>query len=229
MFRRVYWFFSYLGVMTLSASLILGFQHDAEAPLSNVWYDIGLYAVFYVIHILMTAPVIKDVLFGKPEGTLFERQIYITVSIVTWLAVFFLHKPVPGPAFDPPQWVQLLGLCMMLLSFFSFFEFATFDVLGRLLGMPEAELSHSIGAETPLMIEGPYAKVRHPMYRAAFFLTLSSLVVHPHTGQLLFAAMIAASFIGFIPIEEAQLIRARGDEYLEYKRRTPYRVFHGIW
>ena len=67
------------------------------------------------------------------------------------------------------------------------------------------------------------------MYRAAFFLTFSSLLIHPHAGQLLFAILTSASFLGFIPFEERQLVRARGETYREYMRTTPYRVFRGIW
>ncbi len=95
--------------------------------------------------------------------------------------------------------------------------------------MPGTELSHSVGAETPLMTEGPYARVRHPMYRAAFFYAFSSLLIHPNAGQLLFAVMVSASFLGFISFEERQLIKARGEEYRDYMRRTPYRVFHDLW
>ncbi len=51
------------------------------------------------------------------------------------------------------------------------------------------------------------------MYRA---LSFSSLMIHPNAGQLLFAVMVAASFVGFITFEERQLIKNRGDEYREY-------------
>ena len=135
----------------------------------------------------------------------------------------------PGFALTSPFPLQFVGLCAVLLSFFGFFEFANFSVLGSLLGVPGTELSHSTGDETPLLSEGPYASVRHPMYRAFFFLAFSSLLIHPNTGQLLFAVMVSASFIGFVPFEERQLIKARGDGYREYMEKTPYRVFRGIW
>ena len=67
----------------------------------------------------------------------------------------------------------------MVLSVVAFFEFATFEKIGGLLGKPGTDLSHTVGSETPIMNEGPYASVRHPMYRAAFFITFSSLLVHP--------------------------------------------------
>ncbi len=229
MFKNLYWLFSHLGLMTVSAAFIMGFKHDAQAPPENLYFNIVLYTVFIVIHILMTIPAFKRAIFGLPEGTPFERRIYITITILTWLAVYFLHRPVPGFAYAAPYWLQFLGLCALLLSLLAFFEFATFEKLSNLLGMPGSELSHSTGAETPLLTEGPYASVRHPMYRAFCFLAFSSFLIHANAGQLLFAVMVTASFIAFAPFEERQLIKARGDEYREYMKKTPYRVFRGIW
>ncbi|NIO06983.1 MAG: hypothetical protein GTO40_02930 [Deltaproteobacteria bacterium] len=229
MFDKFYWFFSHLGLMGVTASFIFGFRHDPQAPFENVYFNVAIYAVFIVVHIIMTLPFFKRLVFGQPEGTPFERRIYITVSIVTWLAVYVFHKAVPGFGFTMPFVVQFVGLCAVLLSFFAFFEFANFSVLGSLLGVPGTELSHTTGTETPLLTEGPYATVRHPMYRAFFFLAFSSLLIHPNTAQLLFAVMVSASFIGFVPFEERRLINARGDDYREYMRKTPYRVFRGIW
>ncbi len=41
--------------------------------------------------------------------------------------------------------------------------------------------------------------------------------------------MLIASFVGFVPFEERQLLAARGDEYREYMRATPYRIMRGVW
>ena len=118
---------------------------------------------------------------------------------------------------------------MVLLCIFAFFEYANFAMMDRFLGVHGSELSHSAGAETPLMTTGSYASVRHPMYRAMSLLVASSLLIHPHSGQLLFAFMIALSFIAFVPLEERMLLRARGEEYRAYMQLTPYRVFRHVW
>ena len=95
--------------------------------------------------------------------------------------------------------------------------------------MDSTELSHSAGTETPLMTKGSYAKVRHPMYAGAMILGAGGLLIHPHMGQLVFTLLIGFTFILFIPIEERMLIKKRGDEYKEYKKQVPYRLFPGIW
>jgi protein-S-isoprenylcysteine O-methyltransferase Ste14 len=232
MFHRAYWYFSYLGLMTVWASFIMGFRHEPGAPARNTLINILLYGVFIAIHIVLTMPRVKQALFGARAGTPMERRVYVAITVVTWLIVYALQRtylPVGGFGWAAPLWLQYLGLCIVLLAIVGFFEFATFAGLAQLLGMPGSELSHSVGAETPLMTDGPYAEVRHPMYRAAFFATIGSLVMYPNAAQLLFALMVTVSFLGFIPFEEYQLMKARGDEYRAYIARTPYRVFRGLW
>ncbi|HEY4234995.1 MAG TPA: methyltransferase [Lacipirellulaceae bacterium] len=228
MINRAYWLFSYLGLMTVWASFITGFRHNPDAPISNIWFDIALYVAFIAPHIVMTMPGFKSAVYGSRAGTPLERRIYIVITIVTWVLVYWLHRPIPGFAYLAPDWLRYIGVCAILLSIAGFFEFATFEGLDQLLGVA-GSLSHSVGSETPLMMEGPYARVRHPMYRAAFFVTFSSLLLHPNASQLLFAVMTSASFLAFIPFEEHQLLKARGDAYRAYMARTPYRVFRGVW
>ena len=167
MSRSLYGVFAYLGVVTLPAAFLLGFRHEPGAPIGNLYFNVIIYSIFIAVHIAMTMPALKRLLFGSPEGSPVERRIYVAISILSWLAVYVLHKPVGGFGFESPAWLQFVGLTAVLLGVVSFFEFATFESLGSMLGMPGAEVSHTAGAETPLMTEGPYASVRHPMYRAA--------------------------------------------------------------
>jgi protein-S-isoprenylcysteine O-methyltransferase Ste14 len=226
---RLYTIFAFLGAMSFSAAFFMGFRHEPSAPAANILFNILLFAVFISVHIVMTMPAFKKAVFGRPEGTLFERQIYVTISIATWVGLYWLHEPVALFGFTSPAWLQFIGYCAMVLSIVAFFEFATFEAIGGLLGLPGTDLSHSVGVETPILTEGSYASVRHPMYRAALFITFSSLLVHPNAAQLLFAIMTSAGFLGFIPFEEHQLVKARGDAYRDYMRATPFRVLRGFW
>ncbi len=229
MFSRIYALFAYLGVMTIPASFIMGFKYDPTAPVANYGYNLALYAAYIAIHFVMTLPRFKKTVYGRPQGASSERRIYVTVAIVTWIILYALHKPVPGFAVVPDYWVQYFGLCMVLVGVFAFFEFATFDALNSLFGVHGSEMSHSAGGETKLQTEGSYSKVRHPMYRAAVILYLSSLIIHPNSAQLLFAVLVTLSFVLFIPFEEAALIRGRGEEYREYQKMVKWRVIPGVW
>jgi protein-S-isoprenylcysteine O-methyltransferase Ste14 len=229
MFNSAYWFFSYLSLMIIWAAFILGFRYEPNAPASNIAFNVLLYGAFAAFHIAMTMPAVKRAVFGDRASTAFERRVYIAVTVVTWLAVYWLHKPTGGFGWIAPLWFTYLGLCAYLLCMVAFFQFTKFDELSSFVGMPGSELSHSVGVETPLMTDGPYARVRHPMYHAAILGYATSLLIHPNAAQLLFAILLSATFIGFIPFEEHQLLAARGEEYGAYMARTPYRLVPGVW
>jgi protein-S-isoprenylcysteine O-methyltransferase Ste14 len=209
MLTQLYMLFAVIGVMAIPASFIMGFRYSPDAPAINYLWDIMLYAAYMAVHIIMLLPGFKQAVYGQARSRPFERRIYVTVSIVTWL--------------------QFIGICGVFMGFLMFFEGATFAFLRAFMGMPGAELSHSADAATPLMTEGSYSSVRHPMYRGAVTYTFASLLIHPHAAQLLFAAMVALSFILFIPFEEKALLKARGDEYRAYMEVVRYRVFRGVW
>jgi protein-S-isoprenylcysteine O-methyltransferase Ste14 len=229
MFKAAYWLFSHLGLMVVTAAFILGFRHAPDAPLDNLWFNLAIYAAFAAVHIVMTMPAFKKLVYGSAAGTSVERRIYITTTVVTWVALYWVHRPVGGFAYTSPDWLQFVGLCAVLLSVVSFYEYSTFENLASFVGVPGAPLAYSVGSETPLMTSGSYAQVRHPMYRAAFFICFASLLIHPNASQLLFACLVAASFFAFVPFEERQLLKARGDEYRAYMAQTPYRIFRGLW
>lgn len=226
---QIYSFLAILGVMAIPATFIMGFRYSADANAVNYLWNFLLFAAFMAVHIIMLLPGFKKLVYGQPQSKPFERRIYVTVSIVTWILVYVYHLPVPGPAFTSPLWLQFIGICGVFTGFLMFFEGATFDFLRAFMGTPGTELSHSADSATPLMTEGNYASVRHPMYRGAVTYAFASLLIHPHAGQLLFAVMFALSFLLFIPFEEKALLKSRGDEYREYMSVVRYRVFRGVW
>lgn len=225
----VYRAIAYPGLVSVFAALLFGFRHSAAAGAINYLYNLLLYAAFVAPHLVMTRRLYKQAVWGNPHGSLRERQVYILVTIVTWAALLAWHWPLPGFDYVLPTAVRFAGTIGFLLSVLLFYEGFTFASIDSLLGVPGSQLSHTHGAETPLFVEGQYAQVRHPMYRAAIFLGLSSLLIHTSAAQLFWAVLTGITFIAFIPVEEAQLIEARGDDYRDYMRRVPYRLFRGIW
>jgi len=228
-FARAYRVFAYFGLGSIFAALLQGFRFDGEAPGVNYLLDFALYAAFIAPHLVMTRSWLKQAVWGNPSGSLAERRVYITIAVVTWIAILLLQWPLPGPSFDPPRFVQLAGYVGVLWCVLLFFAGATREGLDGLVGVPGSTARYSHGPETMLFTEGPYEQVRHPMYRAAIFAGLSTLLIHPHAAQLFWCAIIGATFILFIPIEEAQMLAARGDDYRRYCEQTPWRLFRGVW
>ena len=226
---QIYRVFACFGLASVFGALLFGFRFDPGAPRSNLLYNFGLYLVFAVPHLIMTRSWFKSAIWGHPAGSPTERRVFVTVGIALWLTVLALHRPIPGPSLAVPEWLRFIGVLGFILSVVAFFEGSTFAALDGLLGVPGGRMSHSHGDETPLLTEGAYARVRHPMYRAVLFAGLCSVLIHGNVAALFWAVLVGATFVLFIPIEEQQLIKARGTAYLEYRERTPYRLLHGIW
>lgn len=227
--KVAYRIFAYFGLFSIFGSLLYGFRHDTDAATANLGYNAVLYGIFVIPHLVMTRSWFKRALWGNPAGSPSERRVYITVTVVLWLVVLSWHRPVPGVALESPEWMRFAGIVFFLFATLMFFQGITFEMIDGLLGMPGSVTAYSHGPETPLFTEGPYAQVRHPQYRAFILASFASLFIHPNMGQLFWVILLSGTFVAFVPVEEAQLIRARGDDYRQYISRTPWRLFRGIW
>jgi protein-S-isoprenylcysteine O-methyltransferase Ste14 len=226
---KLYSWFAILGLGSVGAVLAIGFRHDPDAPSLNYAYNAALFIGYMAIHYLMMTPAFKKLVSKSAQGSSAERRLYMVVAIVTWVAMYAIHKPMPGLAFTTPDWLYFVGACAFLMSFLAFNEGTTFEALKSFSGVSGTVQTHGAAIDAPLQTEGSYASVRHPMYRGAVLMGLSSLLLHPNTAQLAWVVTISLTFASFIPIEEKQLIQGRGDEYRNYMKDTPYRIFRGIW
>lgn len=229
MARHVYRGFAYFGLMSIMAALLYGFRYDANAPWRNYVFNFFFYGVWAGVHLVMTRPWFKESVYGEQAGSEIERQVFITVTVVTWLALLYYHRPMPGAAATVSAPVRFAAVVGFLWSMFAFFEGVTFGAIDGLLGVPGAAMSHSHGGETPLLVEGRYATVRHPQYQAVILAGICSLFIHPNVAQFVWCLLIGGTFVLFIPVEEAQLRTARGDAYRAYMQTTPWRLWPGVW
>ncbi|MBX7074587.1 MAG: hypothetical protein K1X71_15700 [Pirellulales bacterium] len=228
-YESAYRLVAYLALLSVFGSLLYGFRYDPNASGWNYVVNLGLYLFFAVPHLLMTRAWFKAAVWGSPAGKPSERRFYILSTIVTWGAILILQRPLPGFALDMPEPIRFLGYLGFLLSLLLFFEGFTFAALDSMIGASGSAITLSHGPETPLFTEGQYGAVRHPMYRAALLAGACALVIHPNAAEFFWATLIGVTFIAFIPVEEAQLLAARGDDYRQYMARTPYRLIRGVW
>lgn len=228
-YKVAYRVLGYFALFSVFASLIFGFRYDTAAPAANYVFDLLLYGAFIGPHLIMTRSWFKNAVWGTPYSTPRERRFYILVTALTWLALLWLHRPVPGVVVVLPEAARFAGTVVYLFGVLLFFQGITTAAIDGLLGVPGALSKYSHGPETPLMTEGPYAEVRHPMYRGVLLAGVGALIAHPNAGQLLWTLLFGSTFIAFIPVEEAQMIAARGDDYRRYMKQTPYRLFKGVW
>jgi protein-S-isoprenylcysteine O-methyltransferase Ste14 len=221
--------FGYFGLFSIFGALLFGLRHHAGAPWSNVLFAVVLYGAWATVHLAMTSDRFKRTVYGDRTGPSTERQVYIVITIATWLAVLWYHPALPGPAIDVPGPLRFAATVGFLMAIFAFFEGLTFAAIDGLIAAPGTEMAYSHGTETKLLTDGRYAKIRHPMYQAVIQAGLCSVIIHANLAQLFWVLMIAGTFIGFIPIEEARLLAKRGDEYRAYILRTPWRLVRRVW
>ncbi len=77
-----------------------------------------------------------------------------------------------------------------------------------------------IKSEHRLITEGPYARVRHPMYTVLGLFSFGVALVTANILIIAFSIVILASFPFIAKQEEQMLIETFGDEYIEYMKRT---------
>jgi protein-S-isoprenylcysteine O-methyltransferase Ste14 len=112
----------------------------------------------------------------------------------------------------------LLCLLAILVTFWAMAKNRFFTSTVRI----QAERGHMV------VDGGPYRYVRHPGYSGALAFTLASPIALGSWLALLPAVLVAVLLIVRTALEDRTL-RARLEGYEEYTRRTPKRLFPGVW
>ena len=116
-------------------------------------------------------------------------------------------------AFHAPAWARWAGAGLGITSMGLFAW--THVVLGRFWS-PYLQLR----AGHRMMTDGPYARIRHPMYSAILGWMASLGLVAANWIPLVFAALVALNFRLRIQGEEKMMLQQFGDEYRQYMKRT---------
>lgn len=183
--------------------------------------NVGLLVLFALQHSVMARPWFKAWITRHiPEAA--ERSLYVLLSSVALLLMFWLWQPLGGVVWkvDQPVWRGvLIGLmsCGWLLVLCTTFLINHFDLFGlrqvwlHLRGRPYTHLKF----QTP----GPYRMVRHPLYvgwMVGFWATPTMTAAH-----LLFAVVTTIYILMAIRWEERDLAEFHGEAYRRYQREVP--------
>jgi protein-S-isoprenylcysteine O-methyltransferase Ste14 len=119
----------------------------------------------------------------------------------------FAHVPLPAG-------VRWLGAALMLAS--GGLLYWTHATLGRnWSGVLEIRKEHRV------ISEGPYARVRHPMYTSFFLSGLGALLLSANwLLGLVNLGVVAWMYFGRVDAEEAMMLEHFGDEYRAYMKKT---------
>ncbi len=189
---------------------------------------LALWIAWAALHSLLMTPAAKAWfrrLLGR--GFAFYRLGFNLLALATFASAALLAPRLPEPVYvlSPPWFwagrlLQALGLGLLV---WTFLVIDGREFLGLrqvhdffLHGPPPDESGER---PTRLTVSGPYALCRHPMYLAGF------LVLFAEPGMslehLLFSLFAGGYFLLGSVFEERRLVRAFGDAYVQYQRRTP--------
>jgi protein-S-isoprenylcysteine O-methyltransferase Ste14 len=183
-----------------------------------------LLGIFALQHSVMARPAFKRVLTRFiPEAA--ERSTYVLMSSLALILVFWRWEPMGGVVWSVDHWLgrALLhtgfgfGWLTVLVTTFLINHFDLFglrQVWKYFRGKPYVSLK--------FVTPGPYKLVRHPLYVGwlfAFWCTPQMTAAH-----LLFAVLTTTYILVAIRLEERDLVTYHGQDYLEYRRKTPMLV-----
>jgi len=149
------------------------------------------------------------------EGRMmFAFRVVAGLLLFGWLVLYAL-----GPSWMKvlsvpfPLWLRWAGFALGLASLGAWWW--TQVALGKEWS-PQLQLRN----EHHLVTNGPYSRMRHPLYTAMFGYGIGLALVTANWVFIVFALVVIASMFARVPKEEKMMLEAFGDEYEAYMQRT---------
>jgi protein-S-isoprenylcysteine O-methyltransferase Ste14 len=164
----------------------------------------------------------------KHEYSPRQRSVALLIEAVFFLGIFPLILIVLGTSLDrwwqwPPLQSELLRLLLGGL----------FSVAGWLFAVWSIYAQFTLGRGTPvplmatqkLIVQPPYTYCRNPMALGAIVMYFGVAVLFGSPGAAVLVLLGAICLLTYIKrIEEKEMDLRFGQEYLAYKRRTPFLI-----
>lgn len=219
-------------VGTAANLYLIGFLGDVVVPRSvdtgasgplwaSLLVNFGLLGLFGLQHSGMARQSVKNKLM-RWIPDLLVRSTYVLASGIALLLLFWLWRPLPAVVWSVESELGravlwgLFGAGWIILGVAS----DAIDAL-HLNGLRQgwAYLKKQDYAPPTFQTPGLYQYTRHPLMLG--FLIAFWATPHMTVGHLLFATVMTIYLYVGIHFEERALVRAFGDRYREYRRKTP--------
>jgi protein-S-isoprenylcysteine O-methyltransferase Ste14 len=143
----------------------------------------------------------------------------LTHVVPLLIAAYLLVRRVPLPLlndrFTPLSiWTASLGAALTFAGL-AFAIWARFIIAGNWSSYVELKQDHE------LIVAGPYALVRHPIYTGLLVAFAGSALAVGEWRGVLAVAIVAASFWRKLKLEETVMRRQFGEAYARYAARVP--------
>ncbi len=190
-------------------------------PLEALLINLGLLSVFAVQHTGMARPAFKRWL-TQVVAEPIERATYVLASSLVFIAFFYLWRPMPEVIFQAES--DGGTHCADGAPWGGGSDRRLLDLSHRPLRSLWASTGRAVFPGRPYeskRFSNPslYRFVRHPLY-IGWFITFWA-TPDMTQGHLLLAVVTTAYILVAIPIEERDLLDVLGDDYREWRARTP--------
>jgi len=183
--------------------------------------DLALLSIFALQHSVMARPAFKR-WWTRIVPLPAERSTYVLASSAAMWLLFWGWQPIPGSVFTLADetaraitWTVFgLGVGLVLYATFLIDHFDLFGLRQVVLYFRGQAYSHK-RFSTPSL----YRHIRHPLY-VGWFVTFWA-TPDMTWGHLLFAGVSSTYILVAVAFEERDLLAFLGDDYAEWRRRTP--------
>jgi methanethiol S-methyltransferase len=208
----------FVGNLVVPKSIDTGLE--ASLPESLI-INVVLMSIFALQHSIMARPEFKK-WWTRIVPRPIERSTYVLLASSALILLFWQWRPLTAPIWTvtaPAAQGVLYGLfglgwTIVLLSTFMINHFDLFGLRQVYLNLRNREYKE-LGFRTPVF----YKFLRHPIM-VGFIIAFWSTPVMT-AGHLLFSVVTTVYILVAIQLEERDLTRHFGQDYVQYKRSTP--------
>ncbi len=188
---------------------------------------LGIAILFLLGMLVAVKKVATHSILDKPKGNLMMQLVNIFnlffLLVVNPLAAISLIARSPT-TIDPAHMAIDNPLIVMILEIFGLVLY----VLGFLLmvwALITLGRNYQLGGSTPrsedkIVMEGPYAVIRHPMYTGALSISLGLACLIQSWAFFCVFGIYLVLILLLIPMEEDGLREAYGEQYVVYQQKT---------
>ncbi len=174
------------------------------------------WATYFLLHSLLALIPVKNYFQSIGIRARIYRLMYNIIALITLIPIIIFSLTIDAEYILQPNY--LLKTAGLLLAGYGIIvgriAFRSYDTKA-FLGLGSME------GEDEFRSDGLLRMVRHPLYSAVILIIAGYFIFNPKITSLISVFMIYLYLMIGIQLEEQKLIKAFGEKYLEYRKKTP--------
>ena len=183
------------------------------------------WAIYFFLHSYMASEAVKEYVRERfARAYKYYRLFYNMLASGGLFFILVLNGAISSPLLLPvSRFTSVAGLIFATWGFFIIrIAFKTYN-LWEFLGTDFRSQGEG-GRNSGLVTSGIRAHIRHPIYAGTILIVIGFWVFRPTLTHLISVFCIFIYLYIGIALEEKKLIRAYGNDYLEYRKKVPMLV-----